>query len=148
MAETKYVLKWEKEMEDSITGELYPMFAMPNPILITKEVEKAIQFDTMDDAQKFKEENKLNYFSIVPWNVELKVLSGFTEEQKRKIELNKKLRETIDKFIADNNLSCEKCKFSCVKKGKAACSSKLYCIVKESERVGLYINYTKSEETE
>ena len=42
-------------------------------------------------------------------------------------ELNNELSQMREKFIKDNNLSCD----TCIKKQKTRCKSKTYCIVKD-----------------
>lgn len=64
---TKYILKWDKDFKKAKI-HLNPMFAMQNPSLITENPERAAQFETREEAQKFTEENILTNFSIVSWN--------------------------------------------------------------------------------
>lgn len=60
----KYILKWNKNFKKA-NGNIIPWFAMENPLMITGKPEKAVQFETKEEAQKFAKDNSLNNFSII-----------------------------------------------------------------------------------
>lgn len=60
----KYILKWNKNFKKA-NGDIIPWFAMENPFMITGKPEKAAQFETKEEAQKFVKDNSLNNFSII-----------------------------------------------------------------------------------
>lgn len=57
-------------------------------------------------------------------------------------ELNKELSQMREKFIKDNNLSCD----TCIKKQGIRCKSKTYCIVKDIVFNSSYVKKDLTEE--
>lgn len=59
-----------------------------------------------------------------------------------KQELNRQLREVINKFINEHKLSCENCIYFNTK-SKTHCNLKCNCIMEQYNDI--YINYTKKD---
>lgn len=78
----KYILKWNKNFKKA-NGNIIPWFAMENPLMITGKPEKAVQFETKEEAQKFVKDNSLNNFSIIIREFSLDQMLKYLAENKQ-----------------------------------------------------------------
>lgn len=90
---TKYILKWNKEYLKN-GKELIPMYAMQNPFLVTDAPEKAVRFESEDEARKFAEENDLKHFKIIFWDFSPEKL----QIERDVLNCTKEIKKVLEKY--------------------------------------------------